>query len=84
MNLGVSTSQRNESFHVAVKADPHKNLPISQAIQVILDLTRVFARQCDADINQQRRTTPRRLDLPAFSVVKSKLTHYALELSSRE
>ena len=51
---------------------------------IILDQTRLLGRQYDADINQQRRTTPRLLDSTAFSAVKLKLTHYALELSSRE
>jgi hypothetical protein len=57
---------------------------VSRAIQVILDQTRLLGRQYDADINQQRRTTPRLLDLTAFSVVKLKLTHYALKLTSWE
>jgi hypothetical protein len=51
---------------------------------IILDQTQLLGRQYDDDINQQRRTTLRLLDSAAFSAVKSKLTHYALELSSRE
>ena len=67
-----------------LKARLHKNLPVLKAIMIILDQTQLLGRQYDDDINQQRRTTPRLLDLAAFSTVKSKLTHYALELSSRE
>jgi hypothetical protein len=67
-----------------LKARIHKNLPVSRAIQTILDQTRRLGREYDADINQQRRTTPRLLDMTAFSAVKSKLTHYALELASAE
>jgi hypothetical protein len=51
---------------------------------IILDQTRLLGRQYDGDINQQRRTTPRLLDSAAFSAIKSKLTHYALELSSMQ
>jgi hypothetical protein len=82
MNLGVYTTQRSESNHYVLKARLHKNLPVLRAIQIIQDQTRRLGREYDADINQQRRTTPRLLDLTAFSTVKSKLTHYALELSS--
>jgi hypothetical protein len=67
-----------------LKVRLHKNLPVSRAIQIIIDQTRLLGREYDADINQQRRTTPRLLDLRAFSAVKSQLTHYALELTSRE
>ena len=84
MNLGVHTTQRSESNRYVLKARLHKNLPVSRAIQIIQDQTRRLGREYDADINQQRRTIPRLLDLTAFSTVKSKLTHYALELSSRE
>jgi len=84
MNLGVHTTQRSESNHHVLKARLHKNLPVSRAIQIILDQTQLLGREYDADINQQRRTTPRLLDFRAFSAVKSQLTHYALELTSRE
>jgi hypothetical protein len=84
MNLGVHTTQRSESNHYVLKARLHKNLPVSRAIQIIQDQTRRLGREYDADINQQRRTTPRLLDLTAFSAIKSQLTHYALELTSRE
>jgi hypothetical protein len=84
MNLGVHTTQRSESNHHVLKARLHKNLPVSRAIQIIIDQTRLLGREYDDDINQQRRTTPRLLDLRAFSAVKSQLTHYPLELTSRE
>lgn len=51
---------------------------------IILDQTQLLGRLYDADINQQWRTTPQLLDLAAFSAVKLKLTHYVLDLSSRE
>jgi MULE transposase-like protein len=84
INLGVHSTQRSESYHFVLKARLHKNLPVSRAIQIIQDQTRRLGREYDADINQQRRTTPRLLDMTAFSAIKSKLTHYALELASAE
>src|ERR1700734_3498404 len=83
-NLGVHTTQRNESYHVVVKARLTVNTPISQAIQTIVEQTKELGRQYDAEINQQQRTTPRILDNTAFSAVKKRLTHYALELSIPE
>jgi hypothetical protein len=59
-------------------------LPISRAIQIILDQTQRLGSEYDADINQQWQTTPQLLDLSAFSIVKSQLTHYALKLVSME
>jgi hypothetical protein len=67
-----------------LKARLYKNLLVSRAIQIIQDHTRRLGREYNADINQQRRTTPQLLDMTAFSAVKSKLTHYALELASAE
>jgi hypothetical protein len=83
-NLGVHTTQRGESYHVVVKTKLHKDMPISKAIQIILQQTKNLGKQYDAEINQQWRSTPRILDLAAFGAVKSKLTHYALDLSSWE
>jgi hypothetical protein len=79
-NLGVYTTQRGESYHVVVKAHLTVNTPISQAVQTIVEQTKELGRRYDAEINRQRRTTPRILDNTAFSTVKKKLTHYALEL----
>ena len=84
LNLGVHSTQRNESYHNVVKAKLNKNMPISKAIEIIIEQTKELGRQYDAEINRQRRTTPRLLDLTAFDNVKNKLTHYALELSMKE
>lgn len=59
-------------------------MPISKAIQTIVEQTEELGCQYDAEVNRQRRTTPRLLDSTAFDTVKNKLTHYALELSMRE
>ena len=67
-----------------LKARLYKNLLVLRAIQIIQDHTRRLGCEYDADINQQRRTTLRLLDMTAFSTVKSKLTYYALDLASAE
>ena len=59
-------------------------MPLSKAIQVIVDQTKELGWIYDVELNRQRRTTLRLLDPGAFSTVKNKLTHYALELSMRE
>jgi hypothetical protein len=59
-------------------------MSISKAIQVIVEQTRELGHQYDAEINRQQQTTPRIIDGFAFSDIKRKLTHYALELSIRE
>jgi hypothetical protein len=55
-NLDVHTTQRNGSYHNIVKAKLHKNMPISKAIQIIVEQTKELGRQYDAEINRQRRT----------------------------
>jgi hypothetical protein len=83
-NLGVHTTQRNKGYHVVTKARLSKNTPLSKAIRIIVDQTKEIGRQYDDEINQQRRNGPRILDQDAFSIVKKKLTHYALNFAIRE
>jgi hypothetical protein len=83
-NLGVHTTERGESYHVVVKTHLNVNTPVSQAVQTIVEQTKELGRRYDAEINRQRRTTLRILDNAAFSAVKKKPTHYALELCIRE
>jgi hypothetical protein len=84
LNLGVHSTQRNESYHNVVKARLNKNMPISKAIQVIVEQTKELGRLYDAEINHQRRTIPRILDEAAFTSIKRKVTRYALDLAIRE
>jgi len=69
---------------VVVKALLNKNMPISRAIQTIVEQTKLLACRYDAEINCQRRTTPWILDGAAFATVKQKLMHYTLELTIPE
>jgi hypothetical protein len=57
---------------------------MSKAIRVMVEQTKELGCLYDAEINQQRRNTPRILDEAAFVTVKRKLTRYALDLAIRE
>ena len=54
LNLGVNSTQRSESYHTVVKAPLNKNMPLSKAIQVIVDQTKELGRLYDVELNQQR------------------------------
>jgi hypothetical protein len=83
-NLGVHSTQRNESYYVVVKAKLHKHLPISKAVHTITAQTAQLGRKYDAEINRNRRSLPRLLDKKAFATARSMLTHYALNIVMRE
>ena len=53
LNLGVHSTQRNESYHNVVKAKLNKNMPISKAIKIIIEQTKELGYQYDVEINQQ-------------------------------
>jgi hypothetical protein len=83
-NLGVHTTQRNESYHVVVKQKLHKNLSIPRAIRAIVEATADIGHKYDKEINNNRRTLPRLLDRTAFTNVGHMLTHYALDIAMKE
>jgi hypothetical protein len=84
LNLGVHSTQRNESYHVVVKQKLHKHLSLSKAIRTISEKMADLGRQYDAEINRNRVTLPRLLDRAGFSQIGKKLTHYTLEIAMRE
>ena len=84
LNLGVHSTQRNESYHVVVKQKLHKHMPIVKAVQSITTKTAELGRKYDKLINQNRRSNLRLMDTKAFAHVGSKLTHYAIEMAMRE
>src|SRR3979411_2413780 len=61
-NLGVYSTQQNESYHVVVKTRLHKHLPLSKAVHMIIDQTADLGRKYDAEINHNRRSLPRLLN----------------------
>jgi hypothetical protein len=83
-NLGVHSTQRNESYHAVVKTRLHKHLPISKAVHTIVDQTADLGHKYDAEINRNRKSLPRLLDPTAFATVGDKLTHYTLGIALRE
>jgi hypothetical protein len=84
LNLGVYSTQQNESYYNVVKAKLYKNISISKAVQIIVEKTKDLGQRYNAEINQQRRTTSQIFDRVAFVTVKWKLAQYMLELSVKE
>ena len=83
-NLGVHSTQRNESYHVVVKQKLYRHLPIGKAVRAIVEKTADLSRKYDAEINRNRRSSLRLMDRRAFALVGQKLTHYAIELTMRK
>lgn len=83
-NLGVHSTQQNKGYHPILKAKLYKNLPISTAVDIIIDQTANLSCKYNAKINQDRRSLLQLLDRKAFAVVSNKLIHYTLEKASQE
>lgn len=83
-NLGVYSTQRNESYHVVVKQKLNKHLPIHKAVDTIVQKTNKLATEYNKAINEQRKALPRLLDNSAFGECGKLLTHYCLDFVSHE
>jgi hypothetical protein len=79
LNLGVYSTQRNESYHVVIKQRLYKNLTISAACEAIVAQTKLLAEEYNKRINDNRKNNPTLMDLEAFVYTRSKLTHYAID-----
>jgi len=84
INLGVYSTQRNESYHVVVKKNLNKNLTISAAVEALVTKTSELAETYNERINKDRMSLPTLMDAKAFATVKSQLTHYAISLVNAE
>jgi hypothetical protein len=84
VNLGVYSTQRNESYHVVVKKNLNKNLTVSAAVEALVERTSQLAEQYNERINKDRKNLPVIMDKRAFKIVKSLLTHYAIKLVNME
>jgi hypothetical protein len=80
LNLGVYSTQRNESYYVVVKTKLYQNLPILKAVHTIANQTAELRRKYNAKINHNQRNLLRLLDKAAFVGVGDQLTHYALRI----
>jgi hypothetical protein len=69
---------------VVVKKRLHKNISVSDAIEAIVAKTLELAEEYNARINNNRKNTPRLMDIKAFRKVGSLLTHYAIDLTMVE
>jgi hypothetical protein len=83
-NLGVNSTQRNESYHVVVKQKLNKNLSVSTACEAIVEKTKLLAEEYNERINNNRKNNPTLIDLKAFAKGRSKLTHYAINKTMAE
>jgi hypothetical protein len=83
-NLGVHSTQRNESYHVVVKKRLHKNLTVSAACEAIVAKTKQLADEYNERINNNRKNRPSLMDKHAFKKVGAKLTHYAIDKTMAE
>lgn len=59
-------------------------MPIGKAIRAIVETTADLGRKYDAEINCNRRSSPRLMDRRAFALAGQKLTYYAIELTMCE
>ena len=84
INLGVYSTQRNESYHVIVKRNLNKNLTVSAAIEALVSRTSELAEDYNERINKDHRNTPILMDQQAFKNIKSLLTYYAIYRTNSE
>ncbi|KJZ70957.1 hypothetical protein HIM_09661 [Hirsutella minnesotensis 3608] len=77
-NLGCNTTQRNESYHVVVKASLNRQLPLQVACQKLAQSLKKLSHKITDDENRSRIDVPRLLDRPAFQQLIGKVPHYVL------
>ncbi len=79
-NLGVHSTQRNESYHVVVKAVVHRQLSLPDAVRQLRNHVKQLAENINEEINRQRKSLPRLMDKKAFQILGPQITHQALAL----
>jgi len=57
-NLGVHSTQRNESYHVVVKAVVHRQLSLPDAVRQLHNHVKQLAENINEKINRQRKSLP--------------------------
>ncbi|KJZ69900.1 hypothetical protein HIM_10711 [Hirsutella minnesotensis 3608] len=77
-NLGCNTTQRNESYHVVVKASLNRQLPLQVACQKLAHSLKKLNQKITDDGNRSRIDVPRLLDRPAFRHLIGKVPHYVV------
>ena len=83
-NLGVHSTQRNKGYHPITKRNLYKNLPISKAIEVIVEDLEQLMSIHNRRVDDNRKSRPTLLDLEAFERVADYLTHYCLDKAATE
>jgi hypothetical protein len=77
-NLGVHSTQRNEGYHPIAKRRLTKSLPLSKAIQYLVEDQKGLLAEHHRRLNHNRKFRPNLLDLSVFQEVADSLTHYCL------
>ena len=83
-NLEANSTQCNKSYYIIIKQKLNKNLSISAACEVIIMKTKLLAKEYNKWINNNRKNNPTLIDLKAFAIARSKLTHYAIDKTMAE
>ena len=84
LNLGVNSTQCNESYHVVVKKKLSKNLSISAAYKAIIIKTKLLAKEYNKRIKNNQKNNPTLIDLKVFIKTRSKLTYYIIDKTITE
>lgn len=83
-NLGVHSTQCNESLHPITKRRLRRSLVVSQAIECILEDLEAFVEEHNKRVDRDRRHIPALLDPAGFKDVGEKLTNHCLEKAMTE
>jgi hypothetical protein len=84
LNLGVNSTQCNESYYVVVKQNLNKNLSVSAVCEAIVVRIKLLAEEYNKRINDNRKNNPTLIDLKTFAKARSKLIHYAIDKTMAE
>ena len=77
-NLGCNSTQRGESYHSVIKSFLNPQIALSESVRRLRDHIDGIGLEHDRVINKERNLAPRLLDPMGFSVLKTRITHYAL------
>jgi Zn-dependent oligopeptidase len=83
-NLGIYSTQRNESYYMIVKKELNPHLQLSNAIKELISHVNRLYTKYNKRINNNRRHLPRIYNKFAFAKVGSLLTHYAIGIVIEE
>ena len=83
-NLGLHSTSRSEGYHPTIKKVCSRQGSMAQAVYSIRNLAQQLDKKHDQELNKERLSLPRLLDKKAFAEIGPRVTHFALNLLSRE